>query len=86
MLGRNQTEVTRSIHFRKTETGFDHILMVAKYFVYKSRINKTRPRVQGFLKELTHMYKTDKYMHSILMKQEKFALKWLAYQDPVEGP
>ena len=31
------------------------------------------------------MYKTDKYAHSILMKQDKSALKWLTYQDLVEG-
>ena len=69
----------------KTEAGFDYILLVAKYFIYKCRINKTRPRVQGFLKELTHMYKIDKFVQSILMKQDKFALKRLAYQEIVKG-
>ena len=68
-----------------TEAGFDYILLVAKYFIYKCRINKTRPRVQGFLKELTHMYKIDKFVQSILMKQDKFALKQLAYQEIVKG-
>ena len=30
------------------------------------------------------MYKTDKYAHSVVIKQDKFALKWLAYQEVVE--
>ena len=48
-------------------------------------MNKTRPHVEGFLRELTHVYKIDKYVYRILMKQDEFALKWLAYWKLVEG-
>ena len=59
----------------KTDAGFESILLVAKEFVYKCNINKLSLHVQGFLRELTHMYKTDKYTHRIVMKQDKFILK-----------
>ena len=31
------------------------------------------------------MYEIQKYADSVLMKQDKFTLKWLAYQELVEG-
>ena len=65
----------------KTDAGYDFILLVAKFFVYNRRTNKNRPHVQGFLKELANIYKIDRYAQSIVMKQNKFALKWLAYQE-----
>ena len=43
------------------------------------------PSCTRFSERSYHLYKTDKYAHSILMKQDKFALKWLAYPGLVEG-
>ena len=59
--------------------------LVANLFVYECRTNKIRPRAQGFLKALTDMYKIDKCTHSIVMKQDKFALKRVAHQELAEG-
>ena len=59
----------------KTDEGFDHILLTAKFFIYKCRINKVRPRLQMFLKELKREYIIDKYVHSTTMKREQFVKK-----------
>lgn len=64
----------------KTDAGFDYILLTAKFFVYKCRINKIRPRMQMFLRELCNLYQIDKYAHNILMKQIQFITKWNPYQ------
>jgi hypothetical protein len=62
-----------------TDEGFDFILLHARFFVYKCRINNILPTVQGFIPYLVNVYKTDKYVHAIEMKQDKFTLKWMAY-------
>ena len=63
----------------KTDQGFDFILLHAKFFVYKCRINSVRPVLNTFLKELSYIYKIDQYAYSIQMKQYQFALKWASY-------
>ena len=65
----------------KTDIGFDFILLHAKYFVYKCRFTKTKPRLTAFLNYLKHQYTIDEYVHKLEMRSEKFTQKWLLYKD-----
>ena len=63
----------------KTDVCFDYILLKAKFFVYKCRMNKMKPNIQHFINELKQIYKVDKYVHSMEMRVEEFNKKWLLY-------
>ena len=63
----------------KTDDGFLFILLHAKHFLYKCRINKSKPTMQTFLKTLTTVRIIDKYIHSLRMECDKFLLKWIPY-------
>ena len=65
----------------KTDDGFDKILLHAKFFVYKCRIDKIIPNIQGFINQLKHIYKIDKYAHYLEMKTSIFAKTWLLYNN-----
>ena len=49
--------------------GFDFILLLAKFFVYKCRLNKLKPTLGSF-------YKVNKHVHLMEMTYEKFVKKW----------
>ena len=68
----------------KTDDGFDFILIQAKYFVYKCRINKIKPELAKFKKELNKIYNFDKYVHAIKMSTEKCKKKWVTYENLIE--
>lgn len=63
----------------KLDKGFSHILLTAKFFIYKSRINKIRPTIHRFWKELKQAYIIDKQAHQINMENDKLVKKWAAY-------
>ena len=63
----------------KTDVCFDNILLKAKFFIYKCRINKIKPNIQHFEHELKQMYKIDEYMHKMEMRVEEFHRKWILY-------
>ena len=54
----------------KTDIWFDD--MRAKFFIYKCRINKSKPNVQHFMNEMKYIYNIDKYVHYLEMKSDKF--------------
>merc|ERR1712208_262295 len=64
----------------KTDKGFDFILVRAKFFIYKCRLNKTKPNVNVFIKDLKYHYNIDEYVHKLEMKLEEFRRKWAAYE------
>ena len=67
-----------------TDIGFDFILLHAKFFIYKCRFNKTKPRLQTFLQQLKQTYAIDEYVSKIEMSYNKFLLKWMPYTVLVE--
>ena len=67
-----------------TDECFDFILMHAKFFIYKCRLNNNRPRIEQFKTELRYIYSIDKYVHSIEMSKDKFNRKWLLYKRLIE--
>ena len=42
-----------------TDEGFDFILLHAKFFVYKCRLNKLKPTLEAFVNNLKHMYEVE---------------------------
>lgn len=65
--------------YTRTDEGFDFILLHAKLFIYKCRINKTKPRIEQFRNELRYIYNIDKHVHLLEMSLEKFNRKWMLY-------
>ena len=64
----------------KTDGCFDDILLNAKFFIYKCRLNKVKPNIQIFLNnDVKLMYKIDKYVHYRDMQADKFYKKWMMY-------
>ena len=49
--------------------------MHAKFFVYICRLNKLKPILEAYIKNLKHMYEVDKHVHLMEMTYEKFK-KW----------
>ena len=56
-------------HDGKTTTveGFGFILLHAKFFVYKCRLNKLKPTLEAFINNLKHIYEVDKHVHLMEM-------------------
>ena len=63
----------------KTDECFDFIILHAKWFIYKCRLNNNKPRIEQFKNELKHIYNIDKYVHSIEMSHDSFDRKWMLY-------
>ena len=71
-------------HNTKTDICFDDILLKAKCYIYKCRINIIKPSVQHFVNgDLKQMYKIDKYIHYLEMNIDIFYRKWLLYSNIV---
>ena len=69
----------------KTDDCFEHILLTAKYYIYKCRFNKVKPNIHFFFNnELKIIYKIDKDVHYLKMNVEKFYRKWLLYASVVD--
>ena len=58
-----------------TEQAIELILLTAKYFVYKCKINKTIPTVPNFQQDLKRQYILEKYTHAMEVCLEEFNLK-----------
>ena len=67
----------------KTDDAFDQIILLAKYFIYKCRIDKIKPNIEHFLKELKTSYDAEKYSHSLETTYTRFVKKWYPYQQLV---
>ena len=65
----------------KTDEVLDQIILLAKYFVYKCKINKIKPSFNHFLVDLLTTYKAERYWFSLEMKYHDFVTKWCPYQD-----
>ena len=53
-----------------TDEDFDFILLHAKFFVYKCRLNKLKPTLEAFINNLKHIFEVDKHVHLIEMIYE----------------
>ncbi|XP_076472586.1 uncharacterized protein LOC143301988, partial [Babylonia areolata] len=63
----------------KTDEVLNLIILWANFFIYKSRINKIRPTISAFVKEVQYNYRTEKYVSRMEMRYNKFEQKWFPY-------
>ena len=62
-----------------TDEAFDFILLHAKFFVYRCRLNELKPKLEAFINNLKHIYEVDKHVHLMEMTHEQFVKKWTLY-------
>ena len=58
---------------------FDLILTLAKYFIYKNKINNTIPNYVGFKQYLKMHYEIEKHAALVMMNYMQFKAKWTMY-------
>ena len=65
-----------------TDTVIDLILLLAKFYLYKSKLLNVAPNVKVFMKSLKNRYSIEKYRHAIRGQKESttFHKNWLPYQ------
>ena len=68
----------------KTDEALDLILLLAKHFIYKCRLENTEAKLQNFLKYFKYRYKIEKHNATVKMEKEAFEKKWLLYQSFIE--
>ena len=64
----------------KTDTVFDLVILQAKQFIYKCKLDKCLPTLACFLQQLTLKYKIDEYNAKISGELPTFILNWLCYK------
>ena len=64
----------------KTDTVFDSVILQAKQFIYKCRLDKCLPILSCFLQQLTLQYKIDEYNAKTSGELSTFNLNWLCYK------
>ena len=64
----------------KIDEGFMFILLHAKYFIYKCRINKLKPTMTYFLRSLHNIKLIDSHVHKLQMNINNFIKKWQPYE------
>ena len=64
---------------KTTDEGFDFILLRAKFFVYRCRLNELKPKLEAFINNLKHIYEVAKHVDLMEMAYGKFIKKWTPY-------
>ena len=64
----------------KTDTLFDLVILQAKQFIYKCKLDKCLPTLSCFLQQLMLKYKIDEYSGKISGELPTFILTWLCYK------
>lgn len=68
----------------KTDKVFNLIAFLGKFYIYKCRINKIKPHIDTFIRELKYKYTVEKFEHCLQMQLSDFQNKWLPYIKLVE--
>ena len=69
----------------KTNKVFDLIVLLAKSYIYKSKINKQLPVINNFLIELKYRYKIEKFNAQINNCSQKFDRDWINFKQIFEN-
>ena len=64
----------------KTDTVFDLVILQAKQFIYKCKLDKCLPTLSCFLQQLMLKYKIDEYNAKISGELPTFILNWICYK------
>jgi hypothetical protein len=67
----------------QTDSVLDFIILCAKFFLYKCKLENSLPRLHCFLKVLQHAYTVEKRIFWLKGKSEQFDEAWLSYLDLV---
>lgn len=70
-------------HFRSDDT-FDLILLLAKFYIYRCKMNKDIPLFKPYIHYLKSRFETEKYVSCINMLNVNFNLNWHAYKPLLE--
>ena len=63
----------------RTDKGLDLLIVWSKFFIYKAKLSKTRPRIQTFLQTLKFRWNIEKYRSIVNGLQAKFNEIWMPY-------
>ena len=64
----------------KTDKIFNFIILLAKFYIYKSKLDDTIPRLDIFMNSLKKRYSLEKYRAIINENKHKFDMEWLMYK------
>ena len=64
----------------KTDCVFDLLILMAKFHVYKCRLQEKIPNLRSFINIVKHRYLVEKYRHGISGSMGKFTVDWLPYR------
>ena len=67
------------IHFESDNT-FDLIILQAKFFIYKCKINKTIPQLHLFNHYLKTNFEVYKYSAKLNISHDKIVTEWCSFQ------
>ena len=69
---------------------FDMLIVLAKFYIYRQKVQDKLPYFKSFLKDLKYEYTCEKYNATIRSTEHKFKQKWLSILPlidiEVEGP
>ena len=63
----------------KTDIVIDLFILIAKYYLYKCKLEGTRPIMGVFHTILKHRYLVEKYCSQLCLKSHKFNMDWYRY-------
>ena len=69
----------------KTENVFDFILLLAKQYLYKCKIEKQLPNIDIFKKKLLYRYKIEEYNAKMSCSCSNFFSRWEPYKPFLAG-
>ena len=61
----------------RTDSITDFIIVFAKYYIFKCKINNTFPNISNFIRELKHRYRVEEYNAKVSGNGETFCREWL---------
>ena len=82
-LNENIVLFGHDIHF-KSDNIFDLIILQAKFFIYKCKINKTIPQLHLFKHYLKTNFEVYKYNAKLNMSYDKIVIEWCPYQQLID--
>ena len=69
-----------------TDIVMDLIILMAKFYLYKSKLLNKAPNIMAFMRSLKNRYSIEKYRHAVCGQEDlaKFSRDWFPYQTLVE--
>ena len=67
-----------------TDKGFDYLIILGKYFIYKCKYKNTYPTIEGFLPFLRMNYLDEQYISRTYLYNDNFLKKWMPYEPLVQ--